>query len=149
MRSGAAADSTEAPLFAFTDPVTGKRHTVKSILSTNPPRFHTGQRVELLYPEGKPEKAIANHVLDVFHLAIGLGIGAVVTAIFGLSLRRRKHDFSPEIAGETPRSHIRINGWEIPLPPGLFGRLFQFPELHREQPTPPAEDTPPQDGQKP
>lgn len=143
VRPGSAADFSEKPLFSFKDPATGKRHTVKSILATDPPRFRIGQRVELLYPEGEPEKAIANTVLDLFHLAIGLGIGAIVTAIFGLSLRRRKHDFCPEIEGETPRSFIRINGWEIPLPQDLLGRLFSFPELRskpKQQPQePPAE----------
>lgn len=142
VKPGSAADFSEKPLFSFKDPATGKRHTVKSILATDPPRFRIGQRVELLYPEGEPEKAIANTVLDVFHLAIGLGIGAIVTAIFGLSLRRRKHDLSPEIEGETPRSFIRINGWEIPLPQGLLGRLFSFPELRakpKQQPPKPPE----------
>lgn len=143
VRSGSSVESSEAPLFAFKDPTTGKRHTVKSILSTNPPRFRIGQRVELLFPEGEPEKAIANHVLDLFHTAIGLGIGAIVTAIFGLMLRRRKHDRCPEIEGETPRTLIQINGWPIPLPLGLLGRLFSFPELRskpKQQPQePPAE----------
>ena len=143
VRPGSAADFSEKPLFSFKDPATGKRHTVKSILATDPPRFRIGQRVELIYPEGEPEKAIANTVLDLFHLAIGLGIGAIVTAIFGLSLRRRKHDLYPEIEGETPRSFIRINGWEIPLPQDLLGRLFSFPGLRskpKQQPQePPAE----------
>lgn len=149
VRPGSAADFSEKPLFTFKNPATGKRHTVKSILATDPPRFRIGQRVELLYPEGEPEKAIANTVLDLFHLAIGLGIGAIVTAIFGLSLRRRKHDLSPEIEGETPRTRIRISGWEIPLPQGLLGRLFSFPELSRKKQEPPAEDTPTEDEQKP
>ena len=113
--------------FAFTDPATGKQHIVQSKLGTDLPRFRIGERVEMLYPEGEPQRAVPNTIADIFHPAIGLGIGAVVLLIFGLSLRRVRVTSAPEPGEPLMDTHISINGRRAFLPRGCISRLFSFP----------------------
>lgn len=133
------------PTFAFTDPATGRRHTVQSKLGTSLPRFRWGERVELLYPEGEPEQAVPNTLLDIYHPAIGLGVGAVVLIIFGLSLWRVRLISGPEPGEVVTDTNIRINGWPIFLPRGILSRLFHIPEARPKPKSKPTAD-PPDDG---
>ncbi|MEO8514157.1 MAG: DUF3592 domain-containing protein, partial [Ignavibacteria bacterium] len=44
---------TWAPVIKFTDR-SGAEHTFESTVSSDPPAYKVGDKVELLYPEGKP-----------------------------------------------------------------------------------------------
>ncbi len=52
---------------------------------SNPPRYKTGDRVQVIYPKLKPEQAVIDHWLDKwFVLVIMLGFGSMLTAFGGL-----------------------------------------------------------------
>lgn len=140
-RDGYHGSDTTRPIYAYTDPATGKRHKITGKLSTNLTHYYPGQKIELLYPEGKPEAAIPDTVLELYHPAIGLGVGALVLAAMGLGLRRGVIMPRAYVGADDTEPRLRVSGMNIPLPGGLLSRLFSLSEL-RGKAAPPPPDAP-------
>ena len=73
----------------------GTRHRFASSVSTSPPAYSVGQRVDVIYPPGAPEDAILDGFVDRFLLPLIFGgIGTLFAAIGGglvfAWLRRRR-----------------------------------------------------------
>ena len=83
--------TTYAAWFTFRDPATHRSYTVKSKVNSNPPAFKVREKVEVLYPAGHPEDAVANTFMEVFLYTILLGGAFVVFGFLGLALRFGKN----------------------------------------------------------
>ncbi len=74
---------TWAPVIKFTDR-SGSEHTMESTVSSDPPAYKVGDKVELLYPEGKPEDAFINSFMEKWFTPIMLGVAGVI--MFAISI---------------------------------------------------------------
>lgn len=74
------AGETWTPTIKFKDR-SGKERTFESNVSSDPPAYEIGEKVELLYPEGRPEDVFINSFLEKWFTPIMLGIGGLVMFI--------------------------------------------------------------------
>lgn len=86
---------TMAPVVRF-NAEDGRTVEFESSASSNPPAFEVGERIEVLYPSGKPGRAVINGFFSMWGAAlIGGGLGllfvliAGVTWVVGLRAARR------------------------------------------------------------
>ena len=65
-----------APVYQFKT-VDGQTIVIQDSLSSNPPRFQVGQKIEVLYDPGNPQKARINKWMNLYFapaLLVGLGL---------------------------------------------------------------------------
>ncbi len=74
---------TWAPVIKFTDRA-GTEHTFESTVSSDPPVYKTGDKVELLYPEGKPKDVFINSFMEKWMTPIMLGVAGIVMFFFSI-----------------------------------------------------------------
>lgn len=77
------AGDTWTPTIKFKDQ-NGKEHTFESNVSSDPPAYHIGEKVELLYPEGRPEDAFINSFMEKWFTPIMLGIAGLIMFIVSI-----------------------------------------------------------------
>lgn len=77
------AGETWTPTIKFKDK-SGKEHTFESIVSSDPPAYHIGEKVELLYPEGRPEDVFINSFMEKWFTPVMLGIGGLVMFVVSI-----------------------------------------------------------------
>lgn len=71
-----------APLIEFSDS-SGQKHRIQGI-SSSPPRYKTGQEIELLYPENSPEKAIIDGFIEKWLVTLMLSGFGLFLSLCGL-----------------------------------------------------------------
>jgi hypothetical protein len=71
------------PVFSFTDN-TGKEHIVRSSLGSNPPRYETQDRIQILYDPASPEEAKISSFWHLYAVPIVLGVSGMINLITGL-----------------------------------------------------------------
>lgn len=77
------AGETWAPIIKFKDS-NGREHTFESNVSSDPPAYHIGEKVELLYPQGKPEDVFINSFTEKWLTPILLGVAGLVMFILSI-----------------------------------------------------------------
>ncbi len=95
---GAGADYTYSPIVEFKDQA-GTQHSFRSKISSNPPRYAPGDRVQVVYPPDNPARARVSDGFSLFFLpAIFGGIGFLFTlmwivygVIVGTKRRKRRN----------------------------------------------------------
>ena len=103
---------TYAPVIKFTDRA-GNEHTFESTVSSDPPAYKVGEKVELLYPEGKPDDVFINSFMEKWLTPILLGIGGIVMFGFAIWLlvsgfRREKTSQETPVDPGNSASYISI-----------------------------------------
>lgn len=68
---------TWTPVIKFTDR-SGAERTFESSVSSDPPAYNIGDKVELLYPEGKPEDVFVNSWLEKWFTPLMLGVAGLI-----------------------------------------------------------------------
>ncbi len=74
---------TWVPIITFTDRA-GNEHTFESSVSSDPPAYKIGEKVPLLYPEGKPNDVFIDSFMEKWLTPILLGVGGLVLFIVSL-----------------------------------------------------------------
>ena len=75
--------SSYCPVVEYTDHL-GQRHEHRANVSSNPPHFSVGDKVQILYDQNNPDSAMINHWLYLYFssvLFVFLGAVSLVTAI--------------------------------------------------------------------
>lgn len=130
--------------FSFRDTDGNRMITVKSKTASNPPSFRLGEKVEMLYPPGHPEEAIANTFMELYMASIVIGVIGAVMGIMGLLMRKGGGRFGSLLADERDsRTRIELGPMRMRLPGSLIGKLFSPPKSGTE-PTQPQAPTPEQ-----
>lgn len=70
-------DVTWVPIIKFTDK-SGVEHTFESTVSSDPPAYKVGDKVELLYPEGRPDDVFINSWVEKWLTPVLLGFAGLV-----------------------------------------------------------------------
>ena len=77
------AGETWTPTIKFKDK-NGKEFTFESNVSSDPPAYQIGEKVELLYPEGRPEDAFINSFMEKWFTPIMLGVGGIIMLLVSI-----------------------------------------------------------------
>ncbi len=77
------AGETWTPTLKFRDK-NGVEHTFESNVSSDPPAYSIGEKVEILYPEGKPEQAFINSFMEKWFTPIMLALAGLVMFIVSI-----------------------------------------------------------------
>lgn len=89
-----------APIFQF-QPLNGERTTIRSSVSSNPPRFSVGEEVLILYDQESPENAIIQSWATLWLGSTITGFSGLIFGGIGLAALlsvRRQRQLSPEKA---------------------------------------------------
>lgn len=98
--TGFVSSRTPQPKVRFVDE-TGRTIEFVSRAGSNPPAYDVGERVEVLYPQGKPERAVIHGFFSLWGFAViggGLGLIATVIGIFGVAAGIRAARRARELA---------------------------------------------------
>ncbi len=85
VRSRSSDSTTYAPQVTFTD-AQGRAHAFTSRTSSNPPAYHVGETVRVLYRSGSPEQARIDGFFSLWGGALIVGILGSVFALVGLGM---------------------------------------------------------------
>lgn len=130
------------PCFSFRDTAADRMITVKGRTASNPPAFRLGEKVEMLYPTGHPEDAIANTTMELYSTSIICGVIGAVLGIMGLLMRTGGARFGSLLADERDsRACIELGPVRLRLPGSIIGRLLSPPKMP-SAPTPPQSPAP-------
>ena len=78
-------DYSARPVVEFFD-AGGARHVFTSSISTSPPAYTTGERVDVIYAPGSPDEAIVDGFVDRFLVPLIFGGIGVLFAVVGLAM---------------------------------------------------------------
>ena len=103
---------TWAPVIKFTDRA-GKEHTFESTVSSDPPAYKIGEKIEVLYPEGKPEDVFINSFTEKWLTPIMLFFAGIVMLPFSVwmmfkAFRRDKPSSTNQNAGGSSQTYVSI-----------------------------------------
>lgn len=103
---------TWAPVIKFTDRA-GKEHTFESTVSSDPPAYKVGEKVEVLYPEGKPEDVFINSFMEKWFTPIMLFFAGIVMLPFSVwmmfkAFRRDKPSSTDQNEGGSSQTYVSI-----------------------------------------
>ena len=71
---------TWAPVIKFTDRA-GNEHVFESTVSSDPPAYKVGDKVPILYPEGKPKDVFIDSFMEKWFTPIMLGVAGLIMFI--------------------------------------------------------------------
>jgi hypothetical protein len=103
---------TWAPVLKFKDKK-GIEHTFESTVSSDPPAYETGEKVEVLYPEGKPEDVFINSFTEKWLTPILLGVAGLIMFIVNIwmvftAFRRTKSVSDSRSGNSDSSSYVSI-----------------------------------------
>ena len=99
-------DYTYKPVVEFLD-ADGRRHMFTSSVSSSPPQYSTGERVEVIYAPDSPDEAVIDSFLDRFLLPLVFGGLGTLLAAIGLGL------LFARLRGDRIAAHLRASGLPI------------------------------------
>jgi hypothetical protein len=103
---------TWAPVIKFKDNA-GNEHMMESSVSSDPPAYKIGDKVPLLYPEGKPKEAFIDSFMEKWFTPIMLGVAGVVMFIVSIwmvfsAFRRSKPSASYSDSSDGGSSYVSM-----------------------------------------
>jgi len=99
-------DYSSKPKVEFHD-ADGARHVFTSSVSSSPPRYSTGETVEVIYAPGSPDEAVIDSFSDRFFLPLVLGGLGTLFAAIGLGV------LSAWLRGRRIAAQLRASGLPI------------------------------------